>query len=94
MKAVITTDLIFIIVVIGLIVGASMVIFWRWMQTQEKVANEYNCKLKLQSYCEALINGEKPKWNKIPPKEGCEDYGVAEPNEKECRSLFSLNQGT
>lgn len=85
MKAVIATDVIFIIVFIGLVVGASLVIFWKWYANQNMMANEFACKIKQQNYCIDLIKGKQTNWNEIPPKEGCEKFNVYEPSVEECQ---------
>jgi hypothetical protein len=88
MKAVIATDVIFIIVLIGLFVGAGMIIFWKWYANQKMIANEVNCRLKQQSYCLDVINGKQPNWDDVPPKSGCETYKIFPPTEEECKKLI------
>jgi len=88
MKAVIATDVIFIIFVIGLIVGAALLIFWKWYGTSITMANEFTCKLKLQSYCMDINKGKQTNWNELAPKEGCEKFNVVQPSEEECKKLL------
>lgn len=87
MKAVIATDVIFIIVAIGLIVGGTLIVFWKWAATQDQQANEYACKNKLHSYCLELLKGNSPNWNELPPKEGCENFNVVQPSEEDCKKI-------
>lgn len=84
MKAVIATDVVFILIVIGLIVGAGLVIFWKWLDFLNIQANEISCRMKQSNYCMDLIAGKNPNWDDIPPKEGCEKY-VTQPTLEECK---------
>ena len=88
MKAVIATDVIFIIIFIALVVGASLIIFWKWYANQNMMASEYACKMKLYNYCIDAIRGKQTNWNEIPPKEGCEKFNVVQPTEQECKKLI------
>jgi len=85
MKAVIATDVIFILFLIGLVIGASLIIFWKWISGQTTIANEFACKTKWNSYCSDLIQGKQTNWNELPPTQGCEKYDVVQPSEQECK---------
>jgi len=89
-RAVIATDVVFILVVMGLMIGASLIIFWKWVASEEERASERACRLKQYNYCVDLINGKNPNWDEIPPKEGCEKY-VSIPTEEECKDIFGLS---
>jgi hypothetical protein len=84
----VTSSVIFILVVIGLIVVAGLMIFWKWMGFQSATANELSCRLKQRSYCNSLINNENPNWDELAPKTGCDQYGIVKPTEDECRRLL------
>lgn len=88
MKGVIATDVIFLLVVIGLMVGAGLIIFWKWFEVTQ--VSEATCRLKQQNYCSELIAGKEPKWDEIPPKTGCEKFGIMEPSEEDCRELYGV----
>ena len=80
-------DAIFLIVVIGMLIGASLLIYAIWVENQKNVATEISCKLKIQVYCNKLVAGENPKWDELEPREGCEKYGIeAPPTLEECKS--------
>jgi hypothetical protein len=87
MKAVIATDVIFVIFVIGLIIGASLIVFWKWFDLGKLQANEWSCRMKLLNYCADLVKGKQSSWNDIPPKEGCEKY-VAQPSLDDCKKVY------
>ena len=88
MKA-LATDAIFLIVVIGLIVGTALIIFWKWFAAAGMQANEIACRTKLQNFCMDWINGKKGNWNDIEPKTGCEKFDISEPeNVDKCKELF------
>jgi hypothetical protein len=88
MKAVIATDVIFIIFFIGLVVGACLIIFWKWYASQSMIASEYACRMKLYNYCLDVIGGKQANWNELPPKEGCEKFNIVQPSEEECKKLI------
>jgi len=89
MKA-LATDAIFVIVVIGLMVGAGLVIFWKWLDIQNIQANEMSCRLKQQAYCNDWISDQKWNWDEKEPK-NCEQFGIGPPPSKEeCKKLFGL----
>lgn len=87
MKAVIATDVIFVIFVIGLIVAAGLIIFWKWYSSQNQMVTEFACKIKLQSYCIDLIKGKQSDWNELEPKSGCEKFNIVQPSEEECKKI-------
>jgi hypothetical protein len=87
MKGVIATDVIFIVVVIGLIIVASLIVFWKWLDLQNMQANQWNCRMKLMNYCSDLIRGRQTNWDDISPKEGCEKY-VAKPSLEDCKKVY------
>ena len=82
----VSSTVIFVLVVIGLIVASSLIIFWRWLSFQGEV-NEFYCKIKQKSYCSSLINGENPNWDEISPKKGCEKFGITKPTLEECKQM-------
>jgi hypothetical protein len=84
----VSSTAIFVLVVIGMMLTASLVIFWRWMNLQGQEANEFYCKIKQKNYCSALINGENPNWDDIAPKTGCEKFGIARPTLDECKKAI------
>lgn len=81
-----TASVIFVIVIITILVVTATMIFWRWIAGQ-RGANEYSCGMKRMNYCLSLINKENVKWEDIPPKEGCEKFGIVKPSEEECKEL-------
>jgi hypothetical protein len=88
MKAVIATDVIFIIFMIGLIVGAALIIFWKWYASQSMMANQFACQMKLHNYCADVIQGKQTDWDSIPPTSGCDKFGIEGPPDKgDCEKL-------
>lgn len=87
MRAV-SAAVIFILVVLGLMIGSGLIIFWKWMRYQTSSVSELACKLKQRSYCIDLINKESPNWDEIEPKSGCEKFGIVKPTEQECKELI------
>ena len=85
---IVSTSAIFVITVIGIIVLAGILVFWRFMNLQNASANEASCKAKQFSYCSSLINGENKDWEEIPPKEGCEKFGIVKPSKDECERIL------
>jgi len=83
-----TAHAIFIILLIALIVSTTMILFWKWYASAKTEANALTCRMKLQSYCLDLIAGKNPKWDEIPPKEGCEKFEIVQPSEDECREMI------
>ena len=84
----ITWQAIFLIVIIGLSLTATAVVLWQFLSQGKVTANQLACTAKLQKYCNDLIAGKNPDWNSIPPKTGCEKYGMeAPPSLDECREL-------
>jgi hypothetical protein len=84
------TDAIFVIVVIGLLVSAGLIIFWKWLDMQNMQANQISCKLKQQAYCNDWINGKKWNWDDKEPK-NCDKFNIYPPaSEEECKKLFGL----
>ncbi|MFH8086613.1 MAG: hypothetical protein QW609_02215 [Candidatus Aenigmatarchaeota archaeon] len=83
MKGVATHTLVIILIaIIGIFF--SIIIFWRWIGLMSQEADEIKCKMKLESFCAEWISKNKePDWNSIPPKEGCEQYGIFKPTTKE-----------
>jgi hypothetical protein len=84
----VSSTAIFVLVVIGMMLTASLVIFWRWMDLQGQEANEFYCKIKQKNYCAALLQGENPNWDEINPKTGCEKFGIAKPTLEECKKAI------
>jgi hypothetical protein len=82
------TDAIFVVVVIGLMIGAALLLYWKWVSLQPGIADEVHCRIKLQSYCNELLAGKQPSWNDLEPKTGCEKFNVYEPTKQQCESLF------
>lgn len=92
MKAIIATDLIFIILFIGAVVFSSALVFWEWYNKEKTTASETNCRMKLQSYCIDWKNanydpGSEPDWNNLPPTEGCDQFGILRPSEADCEAV-------
>jgi len=83
----VSTEAIFVIVVLGMIIMAGIVVFWRWISSQ-KEASEASCKAKQLSYCISLVNNENVEWENIAPKEGCEKFGISKPTKEECQKLI------
>jgi hypothetical protein len=83
-----SSAVIWVLLVIGIIVAASIVIFWKWKDLNNTVTNEFNCKIKQQSYCLGMINKENPNWDEIAPKTGCDKYNVVKPDDGTCKRLF------
>ncbi|MHA1828278.1 MAG: hypothetical protein ACTSX6_06480 [Candidatus Heimdallarchaeaceae archaeon] len=89
MKA-IALQAVFLLVVIGLIIGATLIVFWKWLGAQSE-PNEMTCKLKLRSYCSQVVGGKNPDWSSFEPK-GCEPFigysDTSPPSEDECKELY------
>ena len=71
-----------------MLVSIALIIFWRWMSSQNIAASEAACKNKQISYCTALLNKEDVKWEEINPKTGCESLGFTRPSEQDCKTLL------
>ncbi|MEM3393664.1 MAG: hypothetical protein QXY79_01290 [Candidatus Methanomethylicia archaeon] len=87
----VSSNAVFIFITITLLVFISSLIFWRWLNIQNILANEMSCKNKQINYCIALSNREDVKWEEMNPKSGCEILGFIKPTEQECKNL--LNSG-
>lgn len=87
MKAVIATDVIFILIFIGLVIGASAIVFWKWYSGNSTLANEFTCRAKQGSYCSDLIAGKSPNWDDIPPKTGCDKFNIVQPTKDQCEKV-------
>jgi len=83
-----SSAVIWVLLVIGIMVGAAIVVFWKWKDLNNTVASEFNCKIKQQSYCLGVINKESQNWDEIAPKTGCEKYNVVKPADEDCKRLF------
>ncbi|MEM5815069.1 MAG: hypothetical protein QXD89_01095 [Candidatus Aenigmatarchaeota archaeon] len=83
----VSTSAIFVIVVLGMIIMAGIIVFWRWFSSQKEVS-EMGCKAKQLNYCISLINNENIDWDHINPKEGCEKFGIVKPSKEECEKLI------
>lgn len=91
----IATKTLFLVVVIGMIIFFSLVIFWHWLGLQIKVVSRTTCAAKLWNYCNRWYNEKKEPgdWDNLSPKdedcraiEGLEDFG--KPDEKKCKDLI------
>jgi len=83
-----STAVIWALVAIGIIVTVSIVVFWKWKDLNSTVANEFNCRVKQQSYCLNLITKQNPNWDEIAPKTGCEKFAIVKPTEEDCKRLY------
>jgi hypothetical protein len=93
MKAVIATDVIFVIALIALIVTTALIIFWKWVASENAQAGDLSCRMKQYSYCiewkNAGYGANAPKsWEELPPKQGCENFNIAQPSMDECKNLL------
>lgn len=82
----------YLVLVIGLFLFASLVIFYRYFNFQNIEANRATCSAKLLNYCtEWWKNGFKKvpyNWNDVEPKDCSNDpIGIFEPTEEECKGL-------
>jgi hypothetical protein len=83
---------IFIITVIGMFVGAMLVMFWNYIEVQKKEVSREACLLKLQNYCYRWVTEKKEPgdWDNIHPKEGCEKFNINRPTQKDCENIFGV----
>ncbi|MDI6798882.1 MAG: hypothetical protein QMD12_02715 [Candidatus Aenigmarchaeota archaeon] len=81
----------FLVVVIGMIIFFSLVIFWHLLDLQRIEANKAACLIKQRNYCERCVKNNKcpGDWNQIKP-EGCGDFGIYEPSLEECKKMMGL----
>ena len=76
---------VFLMVAIGLSIFVTAIIFWKWWGSSKIQASQLACQMKFRTYCAELIAGKNPKWNDIPPKTGCENYGFSTvPSKEDC----------
>jgi len=82
----IATKTLFLIVVIGMIIFFSLVLFWHWLDLQMIEASKAACTVKYMNYCERCIqDGECPgDWDQVAP-EGCEEFSIEEPDLEDCQ---------
>ena len=87
MRAV-TWSAVFLMIAMALSIFLTAVIFWKWWGSSQIQASQLSCQMKLRTYCAALTAGKNPDWDSIPPKTGCEKYGVTKPNSPEdCKKV-------
>ena len=85
----ITWYTVFIIVLIGFLTALSIILLNKFFGNTHQKATEFACRTKVYTYCEELLSGKDPEWDKIEPTSGCEDYGITEPpDEERCRELY------
>jgi hypothetical protein len=77
-----------IVIMMTMFIFVGIIIFWKWLAATELAASEATCKAKLLHFCTQLIAGKDPSWEDIPPKTGCEQFGVFEPSKEECERLI------
>jgi hypothetical protein len=83
---------IFIVAAIGMFVGAMAVMLWNYIEIQGKEATREACLIKFQNYCYRWVSEKKEPgdWDKIYPKEGCENFGVEKPSKEKCENLLGV----
>ena len=79
----------FLIIVIGLIMFFSLIVFWHYLSIQVETPTRVSCNIKLQNYCMRCVEkGECPMdWDTINPP-GCEEFEIVEPNLEDCQDMY------
>jgi len=72
---------IFVLLVIMLFIGASVVIFYEWIKIHQGEISKTKCAAAQQNYCIALINNQNPTWD-------VKDPSCTKPSDEECRRMF------
>jgi hypothetical protein len=83
---------IFIILAIGIFVGAMLIMFWNYIEMQGKEATKEACLTKLQNYCYRWITEKKEPgdWDSVYPQKGCENFKIEKPTKEYCENLFGV----
>jgi len=76
-----SSSAIFILLVIALFVGASLVIFYGWIKINQGEISKTKCVAAQQNYCMALINNQNPTWD-------IKDPSCTKPSDEECKRMF------
>lgn len=96
MKGVVVKTL-FLVVVIGMIIFFSLILFWHWFNLQMVGATRATCSIKYSNYCQRWYSDKKEPgdWNDVPPEdedcraiEGLEDFG--KPGSEDCKKLLGM----
>jgi hypothetical protein len=82
---VVAWSLVFLLVLIGLTVAATVLVFWGWWNRFKESTSKEVCELKIQRYCLNLVCGIQPdvdltgctEEGAIPSKEWCESHGFS-----------------
>jgi hypothetical protein len=82
MKAV-AWSLIFLVVLIGLSITLTVLIFWGWWNPFKESTSKYACKLKIQRYCLMFVCDRQPDVDLT----GCTESGVT-PTKKWCEENY------
>jgi len=87
----------FLVVVIGMIIFFSLIIFWHWFNFQFVEATRATCSIKYSNYCQRWYTDKKEPgdWDDVPPKpevcktiEGLEDF--SKPDAEACKQLLGM----
>jgi hypothetical protein len=75
----------FLVVVIGMVIFFSLVLFWHWLDLQTIEVTQAACTVKLMNDCERCIRDSAcpGDWDQVAP-EGCEEFNINEPTLEEC----------
>ncbi|HKZ45433.1 MAG TPA: hypothetical protein VJ343_01890 [archaeon] len=95
MPKALATNTLFLVVVIGMMIFFSLIVFWQWVKLENVQLSREACAIKFANYCErwAVCNYRdcKPNdWETTNPKIGCEEFEITEPNADKCKQTFPL----
>ncbi|MFQ6055350.1 MAG: hypothetical protein ACE5J3_05135 [Methanosarcinales archaeon] len=87
----------FLVVVIGIIIFFSLIIFWHWFSSQITIVTSATCTAKVWNYCQRWYDNKKDPgdWDEVSPTdedcraiEGLENFG--KPTEEDCQNLLGV----
>jgi hypothetical protein len=80
---VVAWSLVFLVILIGLTITATILVFWGWWNPFKESTSKYACELKIQRYCQKLVCDMQPdvdltgctEESAVPDKKWCEEKG-------------------
>jgi len=76
---------VFLIVLIGLSLASTILVFFGWWNPLRESTSKWACELKIQRYCQELVCDVQPsvdltgctEGGAVPDKRWCEDHGFS-----------------